>query len=105
MKRVRICGRDELRSGEVRRFDVGGRRLAVVRIDDAYYAVGDRCSHAEASLSEGEVLCEQREIECPQHGSAFSLVTGEAITLPATQPVPAYTVDVVEGDVMLEVSE
>ena len=36
----------------------------------------------------GEVWCDEREIECPKHGSTFSLITGEPITLPATQPVP-----------------
>ena len=32
------------------------------------------------------------EIECPKHGSTFSLKTGEPQTLPATQPVPVYDV-------------
>jgi 3-phenylpropionate/trans-cinnamate dioxygenase ferredoxin subunit len=68
-----------------------------VRIDDSVYAIGDICSHAEVSLSGGEVFCEEREIECPQHGSVFSLVTGEPYTLPATQPVPVYDVTV-DGD-------
>jgi 3-phenylpropionate/trans-cinnamate dioxygenase ferredoxin subunit len=101
--RTKICRRDDLRHGEVRRFDVAKHRIAVVRIEDTFYAVGDRCSHAEASLAEGEVFCDLRELECPQHGSAFSLTTGEALTLPATQPVPVYTVTVVEDDVFLEI--
>ena len=76
-----------------------------MRIGDQFYAIGDRCSHAEASLSEGEVFCDERELECPQHGSAFSLVTGDALTLPATQPVPVYNVSVVGADVFVEVGE
>ena len=47
--------------------------IAVVRIDDDVYAIGDSCSHANVSLSEGEVWCDEREIECPKHGSTFSL--------------------------------
>ena len=50
------------------------------------------CSHADYSLSEGDVWEDEREIECPKHGSTFSLMTGEPQTLPATQPVPVYDV-------------
>ena len=54
-------------------------------------------SHADYSLSEGEVIEEDCEIECWKHGSTFSLETGEPQSFPATKPVPVYEV-VVEGD-------
>ena len=73
----------------------------VVRIGDDLYAIGDRCSHADYSLSEGDVWADEREIECPKHGSTFSLLTGEPQTLPATQPVPSTTVRVDGDDVMV----
>ena len=68
-----------------------------VRIGDDFYAIGDTCSHADFSLSEGDVWPDELEIECPKHGSTFSLTTGEPQTLPATQPVPVYEV-VVDGE-------
>ena len=74
-----------------------------MRIDDDVYAIGDVCSHANVSLSEGEVWCDEREIECPKHGSTFSLVTGEPVTLPATQPVPVFDAAVVDGEVVVTV--
>ncbi len=75
-----------------------------MRIDDDVYAIGDRCSHQDISLSEGEVLVEERQIECWKHGSTFSLETGEPQTLPATRPVPVYAVRVVDGQVEVDVS-
>ena len=51
------------------------------------------------SLSEGEVHCDTKELECWKHGSAFSLETGRPNTLPATQPVPVYVATVVDGTV------
>ncbi len=90
---------DELAPGSVRKVDVDGVAVAVVRIDDDVYAIGDTCSHAEVSLSDGEVWCEERELECPKHGSSFSLTTGEPSVLPATQPVPVFDAEVVEGQV------
>jgi 3-phenylpropionate/trans-cinnamate dioxygenase ferredoxin subunit len=69
---------------------------------DDWYAIDDTCSHADYSLSEGDVWEEEREIECPKHGSTFSLLTGEPQTLPATKPVPVYGVRVDGDDVYLE---
>ena len=65
--------------------------------------IGDRCSHAEASLAEGDVF--GLEVECPRHGSAFDLRTGEPHALPATQPVPVYDVKVEDGMVFLRIGE
>ena len=91
----------DLAPGKAMRVELGGRSIALVRIGDDVYALGDTCSHGAVSLSEGEVLCDTKEIECWKHGSAFSLETGEAVTLPATQPVPVYEVAVVAGDIVL----
>jgi 3-phenylpropionate/trans-cinnamate dioxygenase ferredoxin component len=96
---------DELAPGAVRRVEVGRVPVAVVRIDDEVYAIGDVCSHANVSLSEGEVWADERELECPKHGSTFDLKTGEPVTLPATQPVPVYAVEVVDGMVTVTVEE
>jgi 3-phenylpropionate/trans-cinnamate dioxygenase ferredoxin component len=87
----------DLPSGTAKRYEVAGHRIAVVRIDDDVYALGDRCSHADVSLSEGEVNADDRTLECWKHGSEFDLQTGEALTLPATRPVPTYEARV-EGD-------
>jgi 3-phenylpropionate/trans-cinnamate dioxygenase ferredoxin component len=99
---VRLCGRDELEPGSARRFDVSGHAIALVRVEDDFYALGDTCSHEDYSLSEGEVWSEEREIECWKHGSAFDLRTGEPCSLPATKPVPVYVVRVDGDDVLLE---
>ena len=92
---------DELGDGGVKRVDVDGAAAAVVRIGDDVYAIGDVCSHANVSLSDGDVWCDELELECPQHGSTFSLVTGVPNTLPATQPVAVYDASVVDGRVVV----
>jgi 3-phenylpropionate/trans-cinnamate dioxygenase ferredoxin subunit len=94
---------DEIEPNSARRVVVDGVPVAVVRIGDDLYAIGDTCSHADVSLSEGEVMCDSREIECWKHGSAFSLETGEPQTLPATQPVPVFVVRNEGGDVVVDV--
>jgi 3-phenylpropionate/trans-cinnamate dioxygenase ferredoxin subunit len=101
----RLCGVDDVAPGTAKRFDVGSHRICVVRIGDDFYAIGDRCSHADFSLSEGEIWPDEREIECWKHGSTFSLVTGQPRTLPATLPVPVYDLRVEGGDVFVTVKE
>jgi 3-phenylpropionate/trans-cinnamate dioxygenase ferredoxin subunit len=100
---VTLCGLDEIDSGAARRFDVDGHRIAVVRVGEDVYAIGDRCTHQDISLAEGEVLCDEREIECWKHGSTFSLVTGDPQSLPATQPTPVYDVQVVDGQITVTI--
>jgi 3-phenylpropionate/trans-cinnamate dioxygenase ferredoxin subunit len=94
-----VCAFDELEDGGVRRVEVDGVAVAVVRVGDDVYALSDICSHANVSLSGGEVWCDELELECPKHGSAFSLLDGSPNTLPATQPVAVYDAAVVDGQV------
>ncbi len=101
-KTVDLCAKDEVESGSVRKFAVDGHEIAVVRIEDEFYAIGDRCSHANYSLSEGEVFLEEKELECWKHGSTFSLATGKPTCLPATKAVPVYDI-AIEGDRVLVV--
>ena len=98
-----VASLDSLACGTAQRFEIDGRNVAVIRIDNDVYAIGDTCSHANISLSEGEVLCETLEIECWKHGSAFSLLTGEPSTLPATQPVAVYTATVIDGQIVIQI--
>ena len=95
----------DLAHGTATRVVVDGTAVAVVRIDDSVYAIADRCSHADVSLSDGMVWCESKQIECIKHGSAFSLETGEPDTLLATQPVAVFHAEVVNGDVIVSAKE
>jgi len=98
--RVAVGTLADLPDGRGVRVEVAGHRIAVFRIGEAAYAMGDRCSHAEASLAEGELF--DTDVECPRHGSEFSIITGEPGSFPATRPVPTYEVEIVEGEVFLE---
>lgn len=99
----RICGVEDVPTGEARRFDLGNLRVAVVRCGDDWFAVGDRCTHQDISLAEGEVHVDTLEIECWKHGSCFSLETGVPSSLPATRAVPVYSLRIDGTDVLIEV--
>jgi len=101
--KVKITELDELPRDRGVRVTVGDHRIAMFRIDDDVYAIGDRCSHAEASLAEGELW--GLSVECPRHGSEFDLKSGEPQALPATEPVPVYPVSIDDGIVYLELED
>ncbi|WP_326599651.1 non-heme iron oxygenase ferredoxin subunit [Streptomyces sp. NBC_01803] len=92
---TRVCALADLEENVPRRVEVGDVPVSVVRTEGEVFAVNDICSHANVSLSEGEV--EDCQIECWLHGSSFDLRTGKPSGLPATRPIPVYPVKI-EGD-------
>ncbi len=78
--------------GTAVRIEGGPDGVCLVRVGDDFYAIADRCSHADVRLSEGEVDEDERSVECWKHGSTFSLLDGSPQSLPATQPVAVYEV-------------
>lgn len=99
----RIGSVADVPEGEARQFVVDRHKIAVVRIEDDFYAISDTCTHQNISLSEGEVHTDTRELECWKHGSTFSLVTGEPSSLPATRAVPVFTIRRDGDDLYVEV--
>ena len=102
MSEVRACALSELADAVAHKVDVGGCPVALVRLGDTVHAIGDTCWHAEVSLAEGMVDTDECALECWKHGSLFSLESGEALTLPATRPVPTYVVRVDGDDVFVD---
>jgi nitrite reductase/ring-hydroxylating ferredoxin subunit len=89
---VRVAALGELEEDTPKRVELEGVPIALVRTEGEVFAVNDICSHANVSLSEGEV--EDCQIECWLHGSAFDLRTGKPSGLPATRPIPVYPVKI-----------
>lgn len=80
-----------------------GVAVAVVRDEfGGVHAIGDKCSHADVSLAEGEVV--DCTIECWLHGSQFDLRTGYPLALPAIRPVPVFPVTVEDDQVFVDVA-
>ena len=93
---VRTIALESLADRKPVRVMVGETAVAVVSIDGEIFAIGDRCSHADVSLAEGDV--DGCALECWLHGSAFDLRTGAPLTLPAIVPVPVYSTRIAEHE-------
>jgi len=77
-----------------------GKKLAVIRMDDGVYVIDDTCSHAEASLSEGEIIGDK--VKCPLHGAEFEVRTGAVKSFPAVVGVKRYETKVEDDTVFVE---
>ena len=101
MTGVRAASLSDLGDESAVRVEVGGKPLCLARSQGEVFAVSDVCSHADVSLSEGDV--EDGTVECWLHGSRFDLRTGQPTGLPATKPVATYPVTVEGDDVLVDV--
>ena len=96
---VKVAQIDDLPPGEMMMVEVGDGRILLANVEGNVHAIEDICSHAYASLSEGDL--NGQEVECPLHGSAFDLVSGEAMTPPADESVKVYEVRIDGQDILV----
>jgi len=101
---VAVANVNDVEEGTAKAFTVNGEMIAIVRCDGQFYAINNICSHAYAELHEGEVDPDECTIECPLHGSLFSLETGRPRTLPAVTPVATYPLQIVGDEIQVAVS-
>lgn len=91
----------ELEDGDVKAVEVDGLpKLAVYRLEDTFYVTDDKCTHGEASLSEGWL--EDNCIECPIHAGQFDIRTGEAVCFPVTVAIRTYKTWLEEGRIKID---
>jgi 3-phenylpropionate/trans-cinnamate dioxygenase ferredoxin subunit len=101
MTKYRVAAEDEIPAGSLHRVEVDGTAVCLARTRDGrFFAIGDQCTHEQASLSDGELF--GTEVECPLHSSRFSVLDGAVTGIPATIPTKAYAVTVEGGEVLVE---
>jgi 3-phenylpropionate/trans-cinnamate dioxygenase ferredoxin subunit len=94
---VTVANADELKPGQMKRIEIGGRRLLLCNAVGDYYCVDEMCSHEDYSLWFGCI--QGKKIKCSLHGSYFSLEDGRPLNEPADCPLRTYPVRVVGGRV------
>jgi 3-phenylpropionate/trans-cinnamate dioxygenase ferredoxin subunit len=100
MGELTVTGLEELGDRELTAYDVSGKRIAIAKVGDAFYAFGDTCTHLGCSLADGQL--EWTTVTCPSHGSEFNVTTGEVVHGPASEPVRSYPVRLANGALLVE---
>jgi 3-phenylpropionate/trans-cinnamate dioxygenase ferredoxin component len=98
-----VCNVNDIEVKQALRILIDDYPVAIVKDSDGgIHAIGDTCSHADISLSEGDV--EGCRIECWGHGSQFDLRSGMPLQLPAYEPVPVFALEIVGDEVYVDIS-
>ena len=93
----------DLPEGEKRLVEIEGELLVLVRLQGQVYCLDDVCTHDGGTLGDGEL--EGGCLVCPRHGAKFDVRSGEAVTMPATEPTRTHRVRVVDGTVYVQVCD
>jgi 3-phenylpropionate/trans-cinnamate dioxygenase ferredoxin subunit len=97
---IEVCPVGELPNGERLFLEIGEYQIVLFNIAGGFFAIADRCSHDDGPLGDGELEHNapgDQHIICPRHGARFDLRSGAALSLPATEDIPAYPVVVEQG--------
>lgn len=101
---VFVLKTSELEAGKVRKFDLCGNAVAVYNLNGTFYATQDGCTHATASLSEGEIVDDEC-IACPVHDGTFHIPTGQPMSFPCETAIRTYKVVEQDGDVLVDLEQ
>ncbi len=96
---VKVAAVGELKPGDMKAVDVGNEQVLLVNVGGEVHACDDICSHAYASLSEGDL--DGSEVQCPLHGAVFNVATGKVLTPPAVDALRTFEVRVEGEDILV----
>ena len=99
-ERVRVLDSAALPEGGTAVVSVGGRDVALVRVEGRVYALDNTCPHRGGPLGEGDLM--GNEITCPWHLWGFDIASG-ACTGDASICVPVYEVRVENDRVLVRI--
>jgi 3-phenylpropionate/trans-cinnamate dioxygenase ferredoxin subunit len=84
--------------------EIDERLVVLIHAAGHFYALDDVCTHDGGPLSDGPLLPHEEAIVCPRHGAKFNIMTGAAMTMPATKPTVAHEVRVEGDDVLVRLA-
>ncbi len=98
---VTVAKKDFLEPGELMYVEVDDEPVCVINLEGELYALNDVCTHEDASLADGTI--DGDIIECPMHGGAFYIRTGEPAAFPVAVATEKYAVRIEGDDIQVSV--
>ena len=94
---VKVAKTNDIPLGKMKHVEIEGMEILIANVEGKFYAVGDRCPHLHAKVSEGTL--KNTIVTCPRHLSTFDVTTGRIISGTHSN-LPSYDMKV-EGDDLL----
>ncbi len=93
----RVMADADLPEGEMRKVDVNGAAILLVRREGRLYAMSNVCPHLGGPMNEGKL--DGCNVVCPWHGSTFSIEDGGIVHGPSVHALPQMEVRVTDGQI------
>jgi 3-phenylpropionate/trans-cinnamate dioxygenase ferredoxin subunit len=104
---VKAAGKAEIPAGKMKAVKLEGKEILIINVNENYYAVGNRCTHAGGDLSQG--VLEGNVVTCPKHHAKFDATDGKLVSPPKIGPFhpkakdePTYQVKVENEDILIK---
>ncbi len=97
------CPVEDVPEGKMQLIELDDRLVIIANIEGQYHCIDDVCTHDGGPLSDGEL--DGCQIACPRHGAKFDITTGQALTMPATQPTGCHEVKLDGGNLFVKINE
>ena len=98
---IEVGNVNELKINQMKLVHIGDKRVVIGRSEEGYVAFDDRCTHRGGSLAGGSMIC--GTVQCPWHGSQFSVSDGTVKAGPAKMPIVTYTLREEDGKLFLTI--
>ncbi|HKT87481.1 MAG TPA: Rieske 2Fe-2S domain-containing protein [Candidatus Sulfotelmatobacter sp.] len=98
-----VLSETKLQDGQPVRAEHNGTPILLVRRGSEIFALAETCSHLGGPLSEGKL--DGDVIQCPWHGSRFSIRDGHVVDGPAVHPQPCLEARIRNGEVEVRRSD
>lgn len=94
---------DQVPENKVSCFELDGQSIAVARVKGEFYAVINKCSHAEQTFENGRVR--GYKLICPLHGAIFDIRDGSVLSPPAFNPIKTYPLKIEGEEIHIDLTE
>ena len=96
---VKVAEVGEVAPGEMTVVRLDQEQVLLANVGGTFHAINNMCTHMKGRLAKGWL--DDVEVICPFHSARFSVVTGEALTHPATKSVQNYEVRVSGEEILI----
>ncbi|MER3499553.1 MAG: hypothetical protein C4308_13460 [Chitinophagaceae bacterium] len=86
--RIEVATAKELKINAMKLLHVNDKRIVLARTEKGFVAFDDHCPHKGGPLSDGSLACSV--VQCPWHGSQFSVEDGSLKAGPAKEGIKTY---------------
>lgn len=98
---VKVANVDEIKENRGKEFDIHGVKVALFKVNGAYYAIDGLCRHQDGSLAPGTVQGEV--VECPLHSWHYNIRTGQLLDYLDGVKLKTFNVNCKDTEIYIEI--